>query len=261
VEPRWRNILCTYELLWILDHKVQVNILWLAAGYIVMALQACQIEVKRRDIAAKRFIIWDMSISQALIIPTDGQAETLLCMWPQSEGTHLASVVWYEFKVFSVLENNTWTPHCHGLCKIEGPAQANAIDDSAEDAVSVRQAGTAGQIESECTVPIVVLGFYKELHDAGLEYGPAFCNIISLKVGESGAAAGSLIVLLTTPIMAMEHADPVVVYPAMLDSSFHPIFAVLSASYTAGVRPMVPSFVKKISISNVESLSEEGREL
>lgn len=261
VEPRWRNILRISELPWIQDHKVQANIVWPAAGYITMALQACQIEASRRDIVAEQFTIRDMSISQALIIPTDGQAETLFCMRPQSEGTHLTSAVWYEFKVFSVLDSNAWTLHCHGLCKIEDATQANAIDGSAEDVVSVNQAKIAGQIDKRCSMPVDVSDFYKKLYDTGLEYGAAFRNITSLRVGESGDAVSSLTVPLTTTNMIMKHADPVIVHPATLDSSFHPIFAALNASQPAGMRPMVPSFFKSISVSNTESLSKEGHDL
>ena len=260
MEPRWRNVLRLAELPWAQDHKVQSNIVWPAAGFVGMAVQACLVEASRRSFAVERFVLRDLSLSQALIIPADsGQVETLVCMRPQSEGTQLDSGVWHEFKVYSVLEHNSWTLHCKGLCMFEGPTQENPISDSA--AFSQAQAERAHQIEAQCDRPIRVPDFYQDIESAGLEYGSTFRNVRALNVSASGCAAGSLVIPSTTPLMASEHADPVVIHPATLDASLHPIFAALQALEKKGHRPMVPSFIKSIVISNTQSLSEEASEL
>ena len=70
LEPRWQNHIRTSEIPWINDHKVQSDIVYPAAGYIAMAIEAAfQRATERSIVNITGYQLREFTIGSALVIP------------------------------------------------------------------------------------------------------------------------------------------------------------------------------------------------
>jgi acyl transferase domain-containing protein len=82
------------EIPWVQDHKIQSNVVYPAAGYIAMALEAIKQQalekISEQQILGYKFR--EISIGQALIIPEQSdEVETMVTLKPHGEGMRVSS--------------------------------------------------------------------------------------------------------------------------------------------------------------------------
>ena len=83
IEPRWRNVVRPSEIPWIQDHKIQSNIVYPAAGYLAMAIQAAYQQATAMNTNIKGYQLREVTIGHALVIPQDSdEVETMLSLRP-----------------------------------------------------------------------------------------------------------------------------------------------------------------------------------
>ncbi|TVY20485.1 Reducing polyketide synthase FUB1 [Lachnellula arida] len=243
--PRWRNIVRISEIPWLKDHKIQSNVVFPAAGYIAMAVEACRQGATRGGSAVEvtGFVLRDIVIGQALVIPDDsGEAEIDISLKPYNTYHH-----WDEFCVYSVSPDGRWTEHCRGLIRLE--AQKDAATNPVHNVAMPKQsrADRITALRDSCAHTVDVEAFYKKLTALGLDYGPTFANVSSLVSGP-GSATGTVSVADTAATMPMEYESSMILHPSTLDAAFHPLFAAVAG--TGDLKnPMVPVSIKEMSIS------------
>ena len=263
LEPRWRNHLRTSEIPWINDHKVQSNVVYPAAGYIAMAIEAAfQRATERAVTNITGYRLREISVGSALIIPEQsGEVEILATFKPYSESVRSPSDVWDEFCVFSVTEDNSWTEHCRGLVSVVTPQKsANIINGDVQAAAEKRlHARVIAETEEKCVKDVDVKEFYRHLTNLGLEYGPTFANMIKARSARNSCVA-EIVSPDTASVMPMNFQYPFILHPAMLDSMLHPIFIALSAEVGLLQDPVVPVFLGEIFISQ-SIVSQPGAKL
>ena len=252
LEPRWRNHLRTSEIPWVNDHKVQSNVIYPAAGYVVMAIEAASQRATERAVTnITGYRLREISVGSALIIPEQsGEVEILVTFKPYSESSRSASDVWDEFCVFSVTEDNSWTEHCRGLVSVVTPQKsANIINGDVQAAAEKKfHARIIAETEEKCVKVIDVKEFYRHLTDLGLEYGPTFANMNKARSARNLCVA-EIVSPDTASVMPMNFQYPFILHPAMLDSMLHPIFVALSAEVGLLQDPVVPVFLGEIFVS------------
>ena len=146
LEPRWRNVIRVSEIPWIKNHKVQTNVVYPAAGYLIMAVEADHQQATERGVKITGYKLREVSIGQALVIPEQsGEVETVITLNPYLESTRSPSVVWDEFYVFSVTEDERWTEHCRGLVGVQ-------------EYSSLKEVNGEAQMQSEGPRPLTVYG-------------------------------------------------------------------------------------------------------
>ncbi|KAH6632037.1 hypothetical protein F5144DRAFT_620943 [Chaetomium tenue] len=118
VEPRWRRFLSLKETPWLRKHIIQGQIVFPAAGYLTMAVQAA----RQHFLAASPMIHADVislrnvNIGKALVLSDDeADVEISLSLRPQARTARESSGVWNEFRIFTVAQTGEWTEHCRGL--------------------------------------------------------------------------------------------------------------------------------------------------
>ena len=252
LEPRWRNHLRTSEIPWVNDHQVQNNVVYPAAGYIVMAIEAASQRATERSVTNMiGYKLREISVGAALIVPEqDGEVEVLVTFKPYTESIRSPSDVWDEFCVFSVTNDNSWTEHCRGLVSVATVQKSTNMIDGEVVAQTEKKANAAAIAEAEgkCVKDVDVQEFYAHLSSLGLEYGPTFANMTKARSARNSCVA-EIVMPDTAAVMPMNFQYPFLIHPAMLDSMLHPIFVALSAEVGLLQDPAVPVLLGEMFVS------------
>ena len=281
-EQRWRNILRISEVPWLKDHKIQSNVVFPAAGYIAIAIEASLQKTKSRGVKVSGYSLREIVIGQALVIPEDtGEVEINISLKPYSASAQVSSDQWDEFFVYSVSMDGLWTEHSRGLVSVQhkkaalndfndvtgvngihGVNDINGINSNKVNGIngvngvnSVNGVAPKNDMQAKRTksladpfVDIAVEEFYKTLTELGLQYGPIFANVTSLKSGQ-GVAVGQVKIADTAAVMPTNYQSPLVLHPSTLDAMFHPLFAAAAGSGDLK-DPMVPIFIEEVFVSS-----------
>lgn len=249
--PRWRNVIRASEIPWIKDHKVQTNVVYPAAGYLMMAVEAAHQRATERGVNITGYRLQEISVGQALVIPEQsGEVETVITLRPYLESTRSPLDVWDELCVYSVTEDERWTEHCRGLVSIQKKISSNGVDGEAQmqfEAADILL--TTSSISAGCKSEVDVPAFHEQLQALGLEYGPTFANVKSARVAPN-MCVGTISLPDTAATMHMGFQYPFVLHPAALDSMFHGLFAALTAASGPLADPMVPVFMEELFVAS-----------
>lgn len=103
----WRNITRINELSSVRGHVVQSQIVYPAAGYVSMAIEAC-VELSKKGQGLEEVSgssLRDISIGKALMIPgTPDGVEVVFSLRPDAISARTSSVRWNEFRISSYLK-------------------------------------------------------------------------------------------------------------------------------------------------------------
>ncbi|KAL5355510.1 hypothetical protein BJX96DRAFT_184127 [Aspergillus floccosus] len=229
IEPRWRNVVRLSELPWLQDHRIQSSIVYPAAAYIVMVIEAMlqlASEVAESEPGGS-VVLEDVSIKSALIIPENSAVETVTSFRPWKRDSQPEPR--YEFHIYSATDDNKWTEHCTGFVGFR------YVADKIDEPLAV-----AG---SELSV-LNVKQFYERLSSVGLEYGPCFSNISSAQFADNICMA-KVSVPDTASLMPMELEYPCIIHPCALDSIIQTLFVGMDVISS----PAVPVHIDEMSVS------------
>jgi acyl transferase domain-containing protein/NADPH:quinone reductase-like Zn-dependent oxidoreductase len=244
IEPTWRHLIRTSELPWIRDHKVEGNIVYPAAGFITMAIEAsAQIAASQgEDIVG--FELREITIGTALIIPeTVGESEVLFSLRPYNENSRSSSDLWSEFRVFSSSAEGNSVEHCRGLVSRRKAQKGSGTPHQSQPQLLARRRVA----EARCSASIEVKDLYNGLKKIGLEYGPTFACVTEVRRGEAKAIA-TVRIPDTSAVMPSKFEYPYILHPATLDSCFHALFPAMGSLKEVLKQPSVPTFISSVFI-------------
>ncbi|RFU23814.1 hypothetical protein B7463_g12524, partial [Scytalidium lignicola] len=249
-EPRWRNIIKTGEMPWVKDHRVQGSVVYPAAGFMAMALEAMAQSARQRSVNVVSFELREVSIGQALVVPDDtGEVEVILSLRPFSVSVRAPSDQWNEFSVSSVSPDNRWTEHSRGLVRVNTAVKANDVSTPSQlDAENSSIADFVTTINKKSSDSISSEQFYGQLTQLGLDYGPMFANLKSVRSGHN-TAVSSMNIADTASVASHTFEYPFILHPSTLDCLFHPLFAALGVGSARLQDPFVPVLVNKLVLS------------
>ena len=123
LRPSWRNMLRLKDVPWLEDHKLLPDLVFPAAGYLAMAIEAASQMHNDLDgvLPLAGFTIRNVAIESTLQVPDDEYGvEIILDMSPVDMKYLKGSPKWYEFSISSVAsQGHLWTQHCSGTIKTE----------------------------------------------------------------------------------------------------------------------------------------------
>ncbi|KAE8380488.1 hypothetical protein BDV26DRAFT_135722 [Aspergillus bertholletiae] len=250
-EPRWRGFIRLSELPWVKDHQVEGKILYPAAGMILMAVEAMRQIVPSEEVTG--FELRDIQIGKAIMVNEGGDdLETMFTMRPWNTSSVESSSLWYEFRLFSITETDGWNEHCRGCIAAVKPAGSKELGSAQEAQLRVKAAHELVAHHREaCTSSINVRRMYEDLSHVGLHYGPSFQNLSSLKSAEKDHRVfASVTVPNTSELMPHKFEYPHILHPATLDSVLQTIFPALTAGGKNLTSPLVPTFIRRITVAN-----------
>jgi acyl transferase domain-containing protein len=247
--PRWRQVIRLSELPWLRDHSFQYAIIYPAAGYITMAIEAARQRVLQAapETLAQGYEFRDVDISSALIIPeTPGEVEVVITL---KISVRTPSDLWDEFLVSSVSSENRWTEHCRGLIAVQktlkasnpvnGPAHENSIEASNKCLVE--------HLQAICQKTLDLAEFYSHLSQIGMQYGATFANIRDAH-SAPGRCISRVVIPNTKAVLLMCYEQASVVHPGTLDSIFQTYLPALAEQIGQLFNPVIPVCIEICSL-------------
>lgn len=193
--PTWQKTLLVEDLPWLKDHKMGHEIVFPAAGFIAMGIEAMyQVSTALSELEGRKTIVRpcyklrNLTFPKALVLEEGEKHRLMLTISPRSG----LKSNWYDYKVFS-LKEDIWNEHSRGLITVE---EATVEKGAAEDLQPLQLAGSG-------------MAWYKAMEDAGYGFGPLFQRQLEVE-----AIAGQKRSRAT-----VDMADPPSAYP----QSFYPI--------------------------------------
>ena len=248
LEPQWTNMLVADDVPWLRDHKIEDVIIFPAAGYICMALEACRQQAKWRDVKHDRIILRDISILRAMVVPESGSVEVRLSLVPFSESAKTLSDTWYQFRVFSWANERAWTEHCRGLVAAVLPPRANDVQSKLRnEAGHERDIESLKQHSKNCVKSVDANKSYDEAMECGFEMGPMFRGTKQLVIGPSEASYVSTIPD-TAACMPYNYESEYTLHPIGLDFLFQGATLLLTSFGLKLTAPYVPVAVQEVTV-------------
>ena len=230
-DMRWRNTIRVSETPWLAGHKIQGQIVYPAAGYLVMALEAS------KDLAGSDNVnlieLFDVEISRAIPLEDDASGvDTLFTLRKTYEGTmHEEKIVEATFSCFSCVQE-----------------QAEGWDLNARGSIRLTFGETASQtLSKRDSIPVLlnplnVTTFYDFLKEIGFDYTGLFRRLDTIDRRMNRATS-----------IAVEYPEDkemsAMVHPALLDAAFQSVFAALQYPGDGSMAaPYVPTNINCVRI-------------
>ena len=244
---QWRNFLRPSEMPWLKGHQIGGQMVFPAAGYVAMALEACKV-VAGLDRDIKLIELENLSIGRPITFDDDNIGVEVI------------------FTLANILtdpqNSDILTAHftCHSPAGKE--SQSLAMTSSGKATI------TFGE-PSECTLPsksestadmlnVDTERFYENLSDLGYGYSGPFKALDSLK---------RYLDLGTGLVSQLQHSDEherLMVHPAMLDATFQSVFLAYSWPGDGRLSSLhVPTHIRSVKVNPVlcESNTNQGCQL
>ncbi|KAM6478067.1 putative PKS-NRPS protein [Trichoderma sp. SZMC 28011] len=226
----WRNILRIEELPWLDGHRVEGQVIYPAAGYLVMALESCNALTLGREV--ELIELYDVEIGNAIPLSQDVPGvETLFTLKPAKLDPKSDTTV-AEWACYSPAGdvNAPWRCNASGSVRV--------VFGAADDDVLPRRVSPVVSLSN-----VEIDRFYTSLTEIGLNYTGPFraLEAIHRKSGMSSSTTTQ------TPVGEL----PTIIHPAILDAAFQSIFAAFCWPGDGTLRnPFVPTKLRKLRIVN-----------
>ena len=258
IEPRWRNIIELDSLPWLRDHKVQSDVVCPMTFFLSMAIEAAHQHAISGGIPFTKYVLREVNLGQALVIPESSQIETVLNLRPLSESTRASSDLWHEFIIFSWNHERGWLEHCRGQIAVQLDNQSNPVE-----GLRFQEIERAMIVESNCETALASIDgvecekIYETFTSMGLEFGSSFHNLVECRAGSSSVYA-RVRIPTTKERMPYKFESECIIHPGLLDACFQVSFPL----FTEGLKMLkgtpVASRVKEISISrDIKQIQDE----
>ncbi|KAK2601916.1 hypothetical protein QQS21_004507 [Conoideocrella luteorostrata] len=172
-EPMWRNVLHQYDVSWLPDHKVEMDVVFPVAGFVAMMGEAI-----RQVTGSDAYQLRNLMVKSALLMSELEPIEIVTSMRPLRLTGLTNSSTWYEISI-STFNELSWVE----VCVAQGKAK------EVEGSSTTRLTRTIGRRLRE--VPDQY--FYDRMQQIGLRYGPHFQRLSDISSDtEAFVAAASL---------------------------------------------------------------------
>lgn len=249
-EKVWRGSINVEEEPWIADHKIQGLILYPAAGFLAMAIEAAAQMSTTSQKLISTYRLRDVQLTSAAVITEGDTLECVIQLRPHVVGTKDSSSTWTEFVIASSSDGKSLVNNCSGLLLVEFDEDEGPDMKREKDFTDKEHQRRLLEASLRCKNPISTIDFYADLTKIGLEYGPAFTNLTTIRNAQNESAYAVKIPDIETRIIRGGNR-PHIIHPATLDAIFHAAFAAVQGSNTITLSTaMVPRSIEEIVIAS-----------
>ena len=234
---KWENVLRTKDVSWLQDHRLSDTVVFPAAAYISMAIEAYQ-QVDHHAIAAPDGIyLENLQFRRFLALESGSSAVRIFTeMKPQEISLTTNSNKRYEFRISSLNEDGTQTTlHASGLISISTPKP----DDSLTCLSSVGKGDGSSQ-------PSRI--WYRALEREGLVFGPSFQRLDDINTHRAKTLRQATATVHQFVDEAKAAASPYLLHPTVIDAIFQLSIIALSAGSTEDLQAKVPDSISSMII-------------
>ncbi|KAL9609347.1 MAG: hypothetical protein Q9167_005871 [Letrouitia subvulpina] len=251
-EPRWRNVLRTVDLPWLLDHRVQDSVIFPLTGYLEMALEASMQRAKLWQIpiqSSTEHRLRDIQVSRSMVLSENSPTEVALTLRPRDEGSRNSSKAWQVFIVYSWTEDAGWTEHCRGLLSLtETDKEPNEVSGSfPKDIHKKSHEGSILEHQAICRYILNPKDIYDRFVRSGLQFGSGFQNIVGGQCSK-GHSIGIIEIPDTAKGMPDGFERILNIHPRTFDACFQVTALAAGETFLSASDLHVPTFVKEIAL-------------
>ena len=220
VEPSWRNILQLDTTMWLLDHRLQGQVVFPCAGYVAMVGEAI-----RQVTGSTDYSVGNLFMRTSLVLSESENVELMTNLRPAKLSDDVDSG-WHDFTITSY-RNGSWKKHCAGQVR-------GGSDETCE------MTHTQPFIR-----PVQSEDWYSALNKRGLEYGQAFRGLKKITASPSTLQAAAVL-----QDEEQNHTSYYALHPILIDQCLQ----LLSVAATQGIsRRMttlcIPTSIESLFIS------------
>lgn len=251
--PVWRLVLRAEELPWMRDHVIQSEMVYPAAGYIAMAIEAMRQLHEKDDRTISGYLLRDLQVERALRVPDNNEGtEVQLYIEPSDEASLTKD--WRKFRMYaSSTRDVEWDSIAHGTIAVEfdeGQARVSVLRSTA--ALTDPNVKHHREVKPQ--------DHFESLRSTGLNYGPLFQNITDIRVA-NGRSATTITIPNTAASVPYQYEQSHVIHPITLDGVFQSFYSTLSSEASKTVGASVPRSIKAIFVSSRAIEEGTGRRL
>ncbi|KAH7240057.1 polyketide synthase [Fusarium redolens] len=228
LEPQWRNLLSIEDVPWLMDHKLNQDVVFPFAGYIAIAGEAIR-QVTHSHLGAA-YRLRHVIAHRALLISDSVEVSTSLRVHPLND---LEDSSWYAFTISSY-DGSGWAKHCTGQVSISEKVRvANWVPE-----VLPRQI--------DCT------RIYNQLAQVGFIYGPEFRGMLDATVSPLEDLVHGRIANKT----AQSHS-PFTLHPATIDTGLQLLLVSQARGLARNIVELaVPTAIQDVEVSGGTDLMD-----
>lgn len=246
----WRHLLRPAEIPWVRDHLVQSDIVYPAAGCIAMAIEGIRQLFQTTGKIIQGYILREVEITRALVIPdTSDGVEAQLLLEPSDETSLMQDL--RAFHIYSATPDGDWVEHCRGLVGVNAEESAATKTGQLQSTVDIDFNASSGAYFRA----IHPNDLFQSLRTAGVNHGPLFQNLLSVRAGSQKSVTAFEVANMTA-VMPGKHQAEHVIHPVTLDAVFQGAYAAMSMDAQRTVGAAVPRSIKKMYIS--EQISRDA---
>ncbi|CAG8380102.1 unnamed protein product [Penicillium salamii] len=201
--PAWRNLVNLENVPWLRDHRVGDDIVFPAAGYVALAVEAIT-QIRGSTVAATKdvYTLRDVSIKSAMVLKEGISTELMfdLRAVPGLSAT-------YQFTV-STFSQGTWTEHATGAVQID-----NETKDDRLLWADHRNVGSRGGMNKDS----YDRRWYSAMDKVGLVYGPGFKTLSDIRASSDHHQATAEVSGSATEDLMGQQSD-YILHPTTLDA-------------------------------------------
>ena len=243
----WRNLLRLKEVPWLADHQLDGSIIFPAAGYLAMAVEAL-IRMSDELLSLSAIAFRSVHFTNALVLPVDSHAhvELVTDLRPCTLSRTTDSKTWYYFEISSIAERGA-TLHATGSISIG--RRLTAWDRCLESL----------DIALETVNP---KRWYERFAVQGLQYGPHFQPIRAMyfRKGRSGRFLRSDIQAINGIESKQVHQEPqYMLHPSIIDALLQTGLMADSCGDITRLRAGIPVSIEKfvLQLPSVDMLERQ----
>ena len=250
-EPKWRNHLMLSEIPWLKGHVIQSEVVFPAAGYIGMAMEA--VRQRLLDLwgqATEQYSIHfrDIKIDKALMIKEGSDdIETIFTLRHRRGVPKTPCTIWCDFRVRSYDQNRGWLSHCSGNVAVQfnesselGPVLSNAPEASELQQQLLQARKHCHHFRSQQDI-------YARLARYGVQYRESFSALAECSLGDKQVLA----IVQAAASASKETPNPhdrYLLHPTALDGCFQALLVMITASDDCTGSPCL-TFIERLDIS------------
>ncbi|KAH8646008.1 polyketide synthase [Tricladium varicosporioides] len=239
--PVWKKTLKVENLQWMKDHKMGQDIVFPAAGFIAMAVEALYQARQATDPIEEnllntqyRYRLRNSTFPKALVLEEKGLGVKVMLSLSRHQDS------WYEF-VVSSLTGETWNEHSRGLIRLEKAPRPVATETSL----------------APLEYPTPARLWYKAMNEAGYNFGPIFQKHIRMET-RSGVRKARSLLSMTEPEEEYRQSK-YAMHPVNIDGCLQTVSLALFRGNRADIDAvLIPAIIDNIVIIPTGTRSEVG---
>ena len=242
IDFTWRNLIRPKEIPWFSDHKLEASVVFPAAGYLAVAIEAVSQVTGTRGQVDVAFEFRNVNISAALIVPADNDPaakdlELHTTMSQRKLSTVNTSADWHDFAVSSWAAGET-TIHCAGSIRVVEPLTQSSKH------VTTTTVNNSDGFEASPTSR-----WYQKWDEEGLCFGPHFQSLTSLRTDSERTRSEAIASLRLAPqIPSKSYIDSYPVHPITIDACFQAAILGGTAGHLPSLQAWMPVFISECRI-------------